>query len=422
MSNAALNTSGSSNTSGNSNTWSSPSRVSCRPDQLDHFVDASLHGLVGLRLSTDRLNSAWVCAVARCLEPTVPTPPSGAVLQHLSRAVADARFVAETAHAFRRAEMNSLVNRWAGIASLNYLLAVTAGERVPAIRADWTLLRFSTADKGRLVEVRGDLAAATHIVVMVPGMTNELANIDENFRRRADRLYEELIARAKPGEQVAVVMWLGYRNPSAFPEAPLAATSAMARRGAVTLNADLAAIRATGTNAQITVVAHSYGTVVAGEAMDRGIAADRVVVVGSPGMNALSRASLGSPTTKLYASSVGTQPSAAVGVIRTIGSLASGNRPVGLMAVDIATGRDWAAATSHAGLHGADPAQPGFGATPFSSSGSGHSAYFDLRSLGLANIALVSLGRQPVKRLSDAGPRRRRAVMTAGKPRSRKSS
>ncbi len=311
--------------------------------------------------------------------------------------------------------MNKLVNRWAGIASLNYLLAVTSGSQVPAIRPDWTLLRFSTADKGRLVEVRGDLAAATHMVVMVPGMTNELANVDENFRPRSNRLYEELVARARPGEQIAVVMWLGYRNPNAFPEAPLAATSAMARRGAVTLNADLAAIRATGTNAKITVVAHSYGTVVAGEAMDRGIAADRVVVVGSPGMNASSRASLGSPSTQLYASSVGTEPSAAVGVVRAVGSLASYNVPTGLMAVDIATGRDWAAATSHVGLHGADPAQTEFGATAFPSSGSGHSAYFEARSLGLANIALVSLGRQPVKRLSDAGPRRRRVVMNPRK-------
>ena len=392
---------------------STSSRASCRPDQLDQFAEVSLHALVSLKLASDRLETAWGAAHIRCVVPPLPPPPAEALSQLRSAAVASAQVVRETARSFRAADMALLVAGWQATATMDYVLAAASGERVPVLRKEWTLLRFQTADRGRLLEVRGDLATATHIVVMVPGMTNELANVDENFRPRSDRLYDELTERAAPGERVAVVMWLGYRNPNALPEAPLAATSDMARRGAATLNADLAALRATGTTAQITVVAHSYGTVVAGEALDQGMAVDRVVVVGSPGMNAGSRSALGGPGVTLYASSVGTTASPVVGAVRSVGHLASYGQPIGLMAVDIATGKDWAAATSEVGLHGADPAEPSFGAVTFPSDGSGHGAYFDARSLGLTNIALVSLGRQPVVRKTDAGPRRRYAVMNA---------
>ena len=395
-----------------SSSTSSSSRVACRPNLLDRFVTGSSVACIDLRRANHQLTETWSRADSRC--PGLTAPPSPEVLGLHSAARRDDGLVRRTATAFREAEMNRLVASWTATGSFGYILATLSGAKVPAKRPDWTILRFDLNDRGRLVEVRGDLATATHIVVMVPGMTNELANVDTNLRQRSEHLYNELVARSRPGERVAVVMWLGYRNPTAFPEAPLAATSAMARRGAETLNHDLAAIKATGTTAMVTVVAHSYGTVVAGEALDRGLPADRVVVVGSPGMNSASRASLGSPKVAVFASSVGTSASAPLSVLRTIGRGANLVNPVGRIAVDVATGRDWAAATSEVGAHGADPADPRFGATPFRSDGSGHSAYFNERSLALTNIALIGLGRQPVSRQTDAGPRKRRSEMTAG--------
>jgi hypothetical protein len=390
------------------------SRASCRPDLLDRFVSASRSACEDLRVSNDQLATAWSAAQRGC--PGLIAPPSAQVLGLHSAAFRDDGFVRGVAKAFREAGMQRLLSAWSAVGSFGYALASLAGARIPAQRPDWTILRFETADRGRLVEVRGDLTTATHIVVMVPGMTNELANVDTNFRPRSDRLYEELVARSGPSDSVAVVMWLGYRNPTAFPEAPLAATSGMARRGADALNQDLAAIKATGTNAMVTVVAHSYGTVVAGEALDRGMPADRVVVVGSPGMNAPSRSALGSPNVELFASSVGTTASKPVAAVRVLGRAANVVNPVGHIGVDVATGRDWAAATSVVGAHGADPADPSFGATPFNSDGSGHGAYFNERSLALTNLALIGLGRQPVRRQDDAPPRKRSAEMKAATP------
>jgi pimeloyl-ACP methyl ester carboxylesterase len=350
----------------------------------------------------------------RC--PGVPAPPAAELLGLTRTGIESDRVTRSTSVAFRKAGIDGLLAAWTLGASTVRWLRQLSGQAVPRVRKDWQTIRYSTADNGRLLEVRGDLAAATHVVLLVPGMTNELANVDRDLRPRSQQVYDELIARAQPGQRVAVVMWLGYRNPAAFPDPYRAVGSAMAERGAQTLAADVRALRSVGSNAHITVVAHSYGTVVAGEAMGLGLAADRVVVVGSPGMNTSSRTALGSPGVELFASSVGTTVSGPRAVLRTVGRLAANSNDVARIGVDIATGRDWAAATSTLGLHGADPAQPTFGAHPFLSSGSGHSAYFEPRSLGITNIALIGLGRQPVRSVKQAGPAQRPRIMKPGPP------
>jgi pimeloyl-ACP methyl ester carboxylesterase len=95
---------------------------------------------------------------------------------------------------------------------------------------------------------------------------------------------------AAPGLAVAAVAWLGYRTPTV---ATMALPGA-ARRGGAALDRaldGLAAARAapgTGRAPRTTVVAHSYGTVVAGQAARAPgrLAADALVLLGSPGVRA----------------------------------------------------------------------------------------------------------------------------------------
>jgi Alpha/beta hydrolase len=395
--------------------------VSSRPAALDHFTVVSRANRISWPNIRATLVDASRFAVSRCVEPAVVRCESELwQMDGLARSAESLeQFVSETAQAFRAADMNERLGAWTQLADINYRAAVAAGKWVPPQRPGWTTLRFDTADRGRLVEAIGDIATATHIVVMVPGMTNELANVERDFRPRSELLYTELLAHAKPGETVAVLMWLGYRNPQ-ISDAYLAVGSDMARTGAELLTADVAALRKNST-AQITVVAHSYGTIVAGEAMKRGVdgglPVNRVVVVGSPGMNASSRSELGSPKVDLYASSVGENPSPIVGLVRAAGHVLLKTNPATFLTapvasafVDTATGRDWAASTTNVQIHGSDPARPSFGSTVFASDGLGHSAYFAPHSLGLTNIALVSLGREPVKTGADAPQKNRRVV------------
>jgi hypothetical protein len=380
----------------------SSGRTASCPSRLDFFAVASAAEAIALPIHLRVIEDRWAAALQGCREPSLVThsPPLDGLHRLLAEGHVTEQFAQQIATAFRQADMGSLVANWSSGASSDYDAAVAAGKWVPSKREGWTMLRFDTSDRGRLLEVKGNLTTATHVVVMVPGMTNELSNVDRDFRNRANVLYDELVARAQPGEDIAVIMWLGYSNPQAL-QLGAAAASKMARDGATTLTDDMRAFRATGTLAEVTVVAHSYGTILAGEAMQKGLPVDRLVVVGSPGMNVADRAALGSPDVELYASSVGERPGPAASVFRRIGRLLHPGNPVAAMLVDIATGKDWAASTANVGAHGADPAESTFGSTVFPSDGQGHSAYFEPRSLALANVALIGLGRRPVDDLAD---------------------
>jgi hypothetical protein len=93
---------------------------------------------------------------------------------------------------------------------------------------------------------------------------------------------------AAPTVAVATVAWLGYRTPGL---ATMGAPRASRRGGAALDRAldGLAAARAAGHLAaapRTTVVAHSYGTVVTGQAVRAPgrVAADALVLLGSPGL------------------------------------------------------------------------------------------------------------------------------------------
>lgn len=139
----------------------------------------------------------------------------------------------------------------------------------------------------RVAVAFGDLDSADAVAVVVPGIfvspADDLAGVAGDARDLA-----AAARRAEPGLAVAAVAWLGYRTPHT-PRSVL--TRATAVRGGAALDDALDGLtaargRAGVPRARTTVVAHSYGTVVLDEAADRPgrLAADAVVLLGSPGM------------------------------------------------------------------------------------------------------------------------------------------
>jgi hypothetical protein len=150
----------------------------------------------------------------------------------------------------------------------------------------------------KVVLVLGDLDTAHTVGLLVPGVNNSPG--DDLPRLVGDARSVATAARAAgPGLEVATVVWLGYSSPDNLLEM---GTRLAARDGgralATALDGMLATRVAAGTPAPRTsVLAHSYGTVVVDEAADAPgrLAADAVVLLGSPGMEPAGADSLEVP-------------------------------------------------------------------------------------------------------------------------------
>ena len=112
---------------------------------------------------------------------------------------------------------------------------------------------------------------------------------------------------------------------------------------------------------QVALLCHSYGSVVCGLAAPHLPVTD-IAVVGSPGMDASSVASLHSAA-RVWA---GRESGDAIRFVPHIRLLGLG--------------------------FGADPMSPGFGARIFATGDSGHSGYLDPGSVSLRNLAYIALG------------------------------
>ncbi len=224
------------------------------------------------------------------------------------------------------------------------------------------LLTFDPTKDGRVVEVFGDVPSSTHVAVIVPGMDNDITDY-LGLRVRAENLLAEMARVAAADETVAVVLWLGYDTPdlSVTRLVREGGGSQKAKEGAQVLLEDVAFLRRVSPGAQVTVVGHSYGTVVVGRAMREGLDVDHVVAVGSPGMDARDRSDLKSPTVSLWAT-----------------------RHRGEDLIPLVP------------THGEDPAARGFHAKRFRSDGvKHHSDYFRKDTVALGNIARIATGGTP---------------------------
>jgi hypothetical protein len=281
--------------------------------------------------------AAWPSSTA-----AVPQPPPALTSSALSaRYAADARSIGTAERAAARDGDTQLTRALASLRTQHVLFFNPNGQGVSAM-------------------VIGNLATATRVAILVPGADTTLATFFSRGSSSPGGGAEALAAEAHrldPGERLAIIAWLGYPTPATL--SPAVMTSGDAGQGAQALRPLVTALARRGD--QVTLLCHSYGSVVCGLAAPRLPVTD-IAVFGSPGMDASSVASLHTKA-RVWAGQESGDPIKDVPHIRLFG--------LGF---------------------GADPTSPGFGARVFAAGTGGHSGYLDPGSVSLRNLTYIALG------------------------------
>ncbi|NUR30761.1 MAG: hypothetical protein HOV83_33740 [Catenulispora sp.] len=225
-------------------------------------------------------------------------------------------------------------------------------------------LSFDPSGDGRAIEVVGDLAHATRIAVVIPGAGNTLSNFDsvKGPGGGAEALWTQA-QDLGAGGSLAVIGWLGYDPPSV--DSIHVTTLGHAETGAKALKTFLTQLKAVN-KAPVTLLCHSYGSVVCGQAA-HAVKVTDIAVFGSPGMGVGSVADLNTGA-RIWAGRGASDGIADVPHIQ-----------VDLLGVDLGFGDD--------------PVDPAFGARRFDAGHGGHSDYLRTGNTALRNLALIALGR-----------------------------
>jgi alpha/beta hydrolase family protein len=160
-------------------------------------------------------------------------------------------------------------------------------------------LFFDPAGDGRAAEVFGDLATAEHIAILVPGVGTTLVDFERGLGGVARRapgvqgrtLFEQL---SKRSPDTAVISWLGYDAPDGIDLA--AATEGRARAGAKALTTFVRDLLAQRPAASVSLIGHSYGSMVVGLAAKDLPEVHDVITLGSPGLGVNHASDLGGAT------------------------------------------------------------------------------------------------------------------------------
>ncbi|MFC7383188.1 alpha/beta hydrolase [Sphaerisporangium rhizosphaerae] len=244
-------------------------------------------------------------------------------------------------------------------------MATSAFAAISLTGALGVLILLTPTPDDRRVTVFGDLATADRVAVIVPGADVTRATFDGGRRKAystpggAARALVAQVRALDPAARPAVIAWLGYDSPRAVSLA--AATDAVAEEGAGELRRAVARVRSI-TSAPVTLLCHSYGSVVCAKALP-GLPVADVAVFGSPGLGVSRARDLGARA-RLWAGRGGDDWMRFVPPVRI----------------------------GHLGF-GADPARPSFGALLFAAGTAGHSDYFQPGGVSLRNLALITLGR-----------------------------
>ncbi|QIQ01795.1 alpha/beta hydrolase [Streptomyces liangshanensis] len=288
-----------------------------------------------------------VSGAARPAAVPAPVPAALAPLRgHLTPAALDARYA---------------VNR-AGIRAAGRV-AAGHGDHVRAralrVLADPArhFLSFDGRDGGRTAEVYGDLAHARRIAVLVPGSDTGLDHY-ARFGAGAAAL------RAEMGAGAAVIAWLGYRTPATVSTAVL--TTGRADEAAPGLRSFVGALAAAAPAARLSLLCHSYGSVVCARAAP-GLPVADLVLYGSPGTGVDRAAALRTRATVW----------AGRGSADHIDLVPHGRLRLPCVTVGF----------------GGDPVSEAFGARVFDAGGAAHSGYLRPGSVSLRNLARIAAGR-----------------------------
>jgi|1186.fasta_scaffold42137_1 hypothetical protein len=255
-----------------------------------------------------------------------------------------------------RANRTLLLRALQDPAAPGYDVAVTVAGTLAAAPGITRLLEFVARD-GLVAVALGDPDTADDVAVLVPGI---FTTVDDDLGAFVHDAAGVAGAAGSAGAaSVATVAWLGYRTPQSLFEAAYRTDARVGGRALAGALAGMSAARAAEglPAARTTVVAHSYGTVVTDQAADRPgrLAADAVVLMGSPGMEPDGAAGLEAP--EVYDAAGWSDPVAAV---------------------------RW---------FGEGPWEPGYGATPLpTDTGEGHGDYYDPGHPTLAALGQVVAG------------------------------
>ncbi|MEU4558870.1 alpha/beta fold hydrolase [Actinoplanes sp. NPDC023936] len=157
------------------------------------------------------------------------------------------------------------------------------------------LLAVEPTGDGRIVEVLGDLATARRAAILIPGVDTTMSNFDSGLGGVISRApawqARQLHAALAPGAPVAVIAWLGYDPPEGVRRDAL--REDRAATGALALERFVAWLVQDHPDLEITLIGHSYGSIVAARAAaNLPPQVTDIVAIGSPGMGVASRAAL----------------------------------------------------------------------------------------------------------------------------------
>ncbi len=229
------------------------------------------------------------------------------------------------------------------------------------------VLVFDPGDH-RVAVLHGNLDTARNVGIFVPGMGSTFSGFldgTDGTDNKGRAIFDAARER-EPGSS-AVISWLGYHPPPGVegldPGPVRAAIAADAEDGGDSL-VDFVDSLGLRPRQRLVLLGHSYGTVVIGEALKRGLHCDDVLVAGSPGVGVSRAAQFDDRVTG------------------TISVLAAPGDPV-----------------AHLGAFGTEPDRPSFGAVRLATNAPGaphveaHANYFLAGSASLSNMAAVLLGR-----------------------------
>ena len=284
-----------------------------------------------------------------------------------------------------------------GVSSTHFAIARDhLGDRSRAQRItsspDETILSIDRARGHRIVAI-GDVGSASSIAVLVGGAGTSVGNFDLQLQRarslHAAGSHPPVgVSTDSSDDQpsIAVVAWLGYDAPGPVGEITHLGNIGEVGRmesaidGGRRLRAFVSELDRRA-DAEITLVGHSYGSIVVARAARANPLVDRVVVLGSPGLGVDNVADLDlDPRTAFFAGGARSDP------------------------------------VSHVQWFGTDPSSQRFGSTPFDATGpsgdsrtiadasaaalleglgSAHSSYFDPGSDSLTNLGRIIRGDAP---------------------------